>query len=763
MTMLVLVTGGVGRTQDSLHMSIRSVYGPAGMRDIWGYESNGKEYALVCLGDRLEIVNCTDPDNVFLVHTVPSTSGDLKDVKVYQNFAYAVNQFGPIQIINMANPAAAFTQAHFSSPAVPSAHNIFIDEDQGFAYVTLNGSGARDMRILDLSTPTSPIEVGGYAHPNTSIGFREAHDAYARNDTAWVSYLDAGFAILDVSNKAAPSPIALVSYPQSTNHNIWVGNDGQVVYTTDERSGGHLRVWDTQDSRDIRQVAAYQAPLAPSVHNVHINGDFAFISYYVAGVRILDIEDPRDPIEVAYYDTFNGGGTFSGCWGVYPYTSSGIIYATDRTNGLFVLDWDSTRAGRVQGVVTSLHNGQPASDVKVSRLSLGRSKITGADGTYDWRVGSREDTLVFSRPGFVVETLVVAGSLGVTQIMDVALTPLPTARVAGIVTDVGGIPIANASVGVMGEDLFDVVTNVSGLFELDFVLADSDQVIVAGRWGYKFDSVRVHIVPGGVDSVSFELARGYQDHFELDLGWTVGAADDGATAGLWERVNPVGTYNFANYLTQPEDDYDAGPATKCYITGQAAVGDQVTVSDVDNGHTSLVSPFMDLTGIDSAVITFKYWNVNNAGANPNRDTIWFEVSSDTGQTWLDIGSTRFSLNAWWTFSRNLASTQLLPQPLLFRIRAVDSPDESIVEVGIDAFEITGIYPEGARGDIDHSGTVTAADIIYLVNFVFKAGPAPVAPETGDMNASCTVTASDIVWLVNFVFKGGTAPLLPCTP
>ena len=76
-------------------MSIRSVYGPSNMRDIWGYESNGNEYALVCLGDRLEIVNCTDPDNVFLTQTVFTTSGDLKDVKVYQNYAYAVNQFGP--------------------------------------------------------------------------------------------------------------------------------------------------------------------------------------------------------------------------------------------------------------------------------------------------------------------------------------------------------------------------------------------------------------------------------------------------------------------------------------------------------------------------------------------------------------------------------------------------------------------------------------------------------------------------------------------
>jgi len=735
------------------------------MRDVWGYESGGQRYALVCLGDRMEIVNCTNPASVSLTDVVFSTSGDLKDVKTYLQYAYAINQFGPMQIFNLSNPAAAFMEGQFSSPAMPAGHNLFIDTDQGYAYASNNGAGVADMRILDLAVPTLPAEVGFYGHPNQPGLFADAHDAYARNDTAWVSYLDAGFAILDVRNKSAPGVIALVSYPLTTNHNVWMGRSGEYVYTTDERGGGHTRVWDTRDMRDVRQAADYIVNPSGSVHNVIINGDFAFISHYVDGVRILDIEDPADPIEVAYYDTYVGpGGTYSGCWGVYPFSSDGMIYATDRTNGLFVLEWDSTQAGRVEGTVTTGHNGQLAEGVKVTKKSLDRSVLTDSLGGYSWRVGDGPDTLVFERAGFLTQTIPVTGILGSTEPLHVVMQALPTAQVVGRVqTMADGTALSSVAVGVMGDEFFDVTTDGAGDYVLDFVLADSDQVIAAAVWGYRYDTVRVHLSPGAVDTVDFLLVRGYQDHFELDLGWTSGAADDDATGGFWQRVDPVGTKNFANFQTQPEDDFDSGVGARCFVTEQATTGLQVTVTDVDGGHTSLVSPFINLTTVNNPAMTFKYWFVNNAGDNPNRDTLWFELSADSGQTWSDIGSTRFPLNNWWTFNSSLQTYKGWPQPLLFRVRAVDSEGESVVEVAVDAFEITGDYLNNPRGDIDQNGAVTAGDVVYLVNYVLKGGPAPLAPETGDVNSTCSVTSADVIYLVNFVFKAGPEALAPCVP
>lgn len=67
------------------------------------------------------------------------------------------------------------------------------------------------------------------------------------------------------------------------------------------------------------------------------------------------------------------------------------------------------------------------------------------------------------------------------------------------------------------------------------------------------------------------------------------------------------------------------------------------------------------------------------------------------------------------------------------------------------------------GDLNLSGTYTSADVILLVNYVFKGGSAPPpCPAAGDVNCSGNVTSADIIILVNHVFKGGPAPCNVCT-
>jgi hypothetical protein len=76
---------------------------------------------------------------------------------------------------------------------------------------------------------------------------------------------------------------------------------------------------------------------------------------------------------------------------------------------------------------------------------------------------------------------------------------------------------------------------------------------------------------------------------------------------------------------------------------------------------------------------------------------------------------------------------------------------------------SGGCPIVVSGDLNNSLTVTSADIIVLVNFVFKGGPDPLpCAANGDVNCSGSVTSSDIIVLVNFVFKGGPAPCNTCT-
>ncbi len=62
------------------------------------------------------------------------------------------------------------------------------------------------------------------------------------------------------------------------------------------------------------------------------------------------------------------------------------------------------------------------------------------------------------------------------------------------------------------------------------------------------------------------------------------------------------------------------------------------------------------------------------------------------------------------------------------------------------------------GDVNDDEAVNILDIVYLINYKFKGGPAP-APVMGpgDVNQDGTINILDIVYLINYKFKGGPAP------
>ena len=62
------------------------------------------------------------------------------------------------------------------------------------------------------------------------------------------------------------------------------------------------------------------------------------------------------------------------------------------------------------------------------------------------------------------------------------------------------------------------------------------------------------------------------------------------------------------------------------------------------------------------------------------------------------------------------------------------------------------------GDINRDGSVTSADVIQLVDYVFKSGPEPQPLALGDVNGVPPITSADIVYLVNYIFKGGPPPV-----
>ncbi len=62
------------------------------------------------------------------------------------------------------------------------------------------------------------------------------------------------------------------------------------------------------------------------------------------------------------------------------------------------------------------------------------------------------------------------------------------------------------------------------------------------------------------------------------------------------------------------------------------------------------------------------------------------------------------------------------------------------------------------GDASGDWTVSIADVVYLVNYIFKGGPRPAFPRwRADPNADGRINIGDAVYLVQYIFAGGPGP------
>jgi len=298
--------------------------------DIWGYvASDGTEYALVGTSSGTSIVDVsTDESNPTEVAFIPGQNSTWRDVKTYGHYMYVGTEASQgVQVVDIEDPENA--ELVYTWNGVTNSHNIF--QADGYLYVV--GASGADMHILDLSNPAQPVEVGGWDG-------EYLHDVYVRGDYAYgCGIYSSTMFIIDISDKTNPSTVTSWSYSGAA-HACWLSEDGNYLITSDETSGGHIRIWDVSDFGNINMVSEWMADggQEESVHNVFVRDNYLYASHYVFGLQILDISDPYNPVLAGYYDTYPGsGGLYEGAWGAYPFTESCYTYISDMSGGLFVV------------------------------------------------------------------------------------------------------------------------------------------------------------------------------------------------------------------------------------------------------------------------------------------------------------------------------------------------------------------------------------------------------------------------------------------
>ena len=214
----------------------------------------------------------------------------------------------------------------------------------------------------------------------------------------------------------------------------------------------------------------------------------------------------------------------------------------------------------------------------------------------------------------------------------------------------------------------------------------------------------------------------FADDFETNTGWS--AVNLGASSGDWQRGVPV---DDSGWDYDPAADYDGSGS--CYLTQN-----QTGNTDVDGGAVELTSPAFDMSG-GVGIISYAYFLrlTNDSGA----DMLLVEASSNgSAGPWTEVARHDTNLGLNWS-THQISSADLatagVSQTADMRLRFTvnDSNPQSIVEAGVDAFDVSLVECDSGIGTnyctSGPNGVVISAlgsDSVGANNFTHHAETAP---------------------------------------
>ena len=306
-------------------------------------------------------------------------------------------QYAGIDIYDVSDPAHPQKLSHFdtSGPHSRGVHYLWFT-DGHYAYLS---TGARDftphdqkddqfLMIVDLSDPKQPKETGRWWLPGTREGDTAAAPArVADNDAGirlhtpmvpadkpdrlYAGWIDGGWVILDIADKAHPKLVARRSWQSMDEgfaHTVVAIPSRGLAIQTEEAIGAKCSDWPKRNwiwdiSNEKHPVLL--APLPPAkdqdalcqtggrfgAHNIDMNrphpnsltlNNTVVGSFFNGGVRAYSIADPARPVEIGYVVPKAPPGNPSHTIQINDVyvDENGLIYANDRlTGGLYIIKY----------------------------------------------------------------------------------------------------------------------------------------------------------------------------------------------------------------------------------------------------------------------------------------------------------------------------------------------------------------------------------------------------------------------------------------
>lgn len=457
---------------------------------VWGYVSpTSQEYAIVGTNHGVDFIDVTDPSAPDLVVRKNLPALLASDINVYDHYAYLVGtgatglqmKIYDLQYLPTAVPATTFT---FSTPGLSYA--LYIDTANAMLYIfgpTSNGLGAL---IYDLEpNPLMPTLIGHYT--TSSL-----HDGFVINDNILIgmNIVDGVMEYIDISNKALPTLIGNVNTPFGVGYSPWVSTSHpNIVFGIEETAGSHFTAYDISDPTDIQIVNKTNRNTTKWMLNLRVLNDYGYVAYTQHGVSLFDGNVPEILTEVGNYK-WGWLSADASCDDVYPYLPSQTVLAIDKNFGLFLLSPTYTRASYLVGIVRDTC-GNTLSGVSVKKLEeLYDSTTTIFSGGFkNGYMLSGASHIVFSKSGYLPDTLVWDATLGVIDTVYIVLQKSPQPIINPIATDTlcfgSSTTLSTASVGagyslqwykngvpISSATSTSIAVNTTGVYEVRLIFPD---------------------------------------------------------------------------------------------------------------------------------------------------------------------------------------------------------------------------------------------------------------------------------------------------
>jgi hypothetical protein len=286
----------------------------------------------------LTVFNVADPAKPVLVNTktLPGNSY-WNGVWAKGDTLYVASTRGVLIFDITAPSEPVFEKSVPESPI--SVHTVFVEGNLLYA---MSPSPNNETLLFDIASPSEPLLLTRFTAPGgDTTGY--PHDAFAYQGRLYINHWDLGYVIADVNDPGRVRQLGKYQYSNQTSHANAVGtiNGRTIAFEGGENYDAHLRVLDVTDPTHIVKIGEFRLRPQSSIHNMVLVGTRLYIAWYQEGVRVLDVSNPAEPRQLAYYNTFRetdferGYSFYDGALGIRV-PGDGYVYGVDSSRGLMI-------------------------------------------------------------------------------------------------------------------------------------------------------------------------------------------------------------------------------------------------------------------------------------------------------------------------------------------------------------------------------------------------------------------------------------------